>query len=1521
MSNGARPTTGPAPASFGRLRGALAASLTVIALLIVSSSASASSSFYFGEEAETPQAGLLSEPHGLGVSQTTGDVYVANGFTHRVSTFDESGHSLFAFGWGAADGSEEEQLCTSICHLSPFTANAVKGALLANAGPVAVDPSSGDVYVVDQSKDYRRVEKFNSAGDFLLSFGGDVVAFGPDNSTNNEVQTVTVTATGGTFRLAFDWPFSGAYNGNRVFAETGPLAFNASATEVETALNGLSTVNGGYVSGGHVSVTGGPGDEAGSTPYELTFEGNLGGDDVPALKPSDSLTGAGHAVAVETLHSGGEAEVCNLAAGDACKQGGDVGSGAPGTFGERPEHGGYISVGASGDVYVGDESRVERFTSAGAFSGEIPIPGGEKTLAVAADSSGDVYVISEGISGVQEFDSTGTLLRTLHPEGRPELLTMAPEDNVYVGTEINGGESAVRYEFAGYAPDGTQIAQLGSGSILRNGTAVVVEGMATSSSRLYALNERFVPGVKRRVVVMDLPHHGPPTVEEETASDVEPTTATLHATVNPYEYDTHYHFEYLDAAQFSNGGFSNPATTQTASVDMGLVAQDKPIQVAISPLVPATVYHFRAVAESECEPIANPGHICVTSGPDETFEALPPVSVRDLTTQTVGPELVTLKGDLNPNGQASNYTIEYGTDLSYSAGSLQGSLPIGNEFVHEEVTLPGLKPNTTYHYRLIAENGYGPTDTGDRTFTTELSSAEERDREDCPNGWKGGEPVSNLREENASLALPDCRAYEQVSATKKEGGEAFPNGYLAPDGNRLIYDAGGAFSGAEVDEVAVWYLAQRSETGWHTLSAIGVPAGPGYQSGDGGTLDFSKNYDRWIFGEQGGFDSENKDPSAKYYSMGFANGTFVDHATPTFSNFEGGAVVVPTDGVSEDLSRLFIVTRSRLLGSDPRPTGIYGGPLVDRIYEVSGAGTPTAALRLATEVPLGLSGPSCQLAKSVGAEGGETRSRRLISGDGSTLIYSAPIEEEGGAECGPGKPNPIGLFALHTEGSPSQLNVAPTTQCSSPAPCASAEPAAFRYDGASNDARWVWFTTPQPLIDSDTDGTNDLYVGQLEDGQLIHLAQASAGDVTATHPSPGSGAKVGEDGVDQGAPLAKQGVVRISTDGSHAAFESPAVLTEEENALHLSAVRGANNLYVYDAETEKVKFVAELCSGPGLSGSERFGAGETVDHEISGDNAVPDSACPQTVDPFISPNSGAASGESDDELWDSRFGASSAKFTPDGRYLIFTSIAQLTPGDTDGTTDLFRYDFQTGDLIRLSFGRNGNDGNGNDDAYPVRLEVEAGTQSYVQEEGADRSISEDGSVVIFRTVAPLVSRDTNLGGNPTCDRQAEGTGCDVYEWEEQGHGTCSEPRGCISLISDGLDPHGAHAVVLSASGNDITFQTLRSEIPSDKDGVGDIYDARVDGGFHTPHPASPCGSPEACQPPLAAAPTPPPIASETFVGPGNAKTQLECGRGRHRAKRHGQIRCIRNRHAHRHRKKRHHARAHRRAGSYRGGGR
>jgi hypothetical protein len=92
---------------------------------------------------------------------------------------------------------------------------------------------------------------------------GDIIKL--TGSPTNEVQTLAIsgTPTAGTFRLSFK------------SVTTATIAYNAAASAVQAALEGLSTIG-----TGNVAATGGP---LPGSPVVLTFQGQLAGTNLPLL--------------------------------------------------------------------------------------------------------------------------------------------------------------------------------------------------------------------------------------------------------------------------------------------------------------------------------------------------------------------------------------------------------------------------------------------------------------------------------------------------------------------------------------------------------------------------------------------------------------------------------------------------------------------------------------------------------------------------------------------------------------------------------------------------------------------------------------------------------------------------------------------------------------------------------------------------------------------------------------------------------------------------------------------------------------------------------------------------------------------------------------------------------------------------------------------------------------------------------------------------------------------------------------
>lgn len=115
---------------------------------------------------------------------------------------------------------------------------------------------------------------------------------GAGGSPANEKQSVKVQGTGGNFKLAWTDPLGDA-------AETANIKFNATAAEVQAALEALDNIE-----PGDVAVTGGVGNEAGSAPYIVLFGGRFADTDVAAITATDTLTGGEEKVTITTSTAG-----------------------------------------------------------------------------------------------------------------------------------------------------------------------------------------------------------------------------------------------------------------------------------------------------------------------------------------------------------------------------------------------------------------------------------------------------------------------------------------------------------------------------------------------------------------------------------------------------------------------------------------------------------------------------------------------------------------------------------------------------------------------------------------------------------------------------------------------------------------------------------------------------------------------------------------------------------------------------------------------------------------------------------------------------------------------------------------------------------------------------------------------------------------------------------------------------------------------------------------------------------------
>ncbi len=631
-----------------------------------------------------------------------------------------------------------------------------------------------------------------------------------------------------------------------------------------------------------------------------------------------------------------------------------------------------------------------------------------------------------------------------------------------------------------------------------------------------------------------------------------------------------------------------------------------------------------------------------------------------------------------------------------------------------------------------------------------------------------------------SMGLPECRAYEMVSPVLKNGSQVGSDvavfglystgvvGRVGAEGSTVLVKAKGIWPGTEqtgnddlgstIAVEGVQYRIARGGSEW----AFKPEMPTGLRQFKSALLPNPADMDTGGIWEGAGLAPSEAEISGElepnYYLL-----------EPSGVVAEIGPAVRPVDiGASMDLSHMLFSASSSLY--EYVGTGHSG----------EGNGAPTLVGVDNTGTPIS----QCGVAAG-GYEGGVDRSEesgeaeaRAISVGGSSVFFTV------NAKCGGGTgPLVNEVFARVGEpgpgvepGSAVTVNVAGASECATVAFDSCNVTKAVKYQGASADGSKVFFTSEQPLVPDDTDGTDNLYECRLPGDSGAPLSKEepvnSCPDLARVSVPVSGGAEV-------------QSVGAVSGDGSHVYFVAKGVLTKAPDLSlpsgHQEAQQGEDNLYVWEE---------------------------------------PSSAHPLGHTAFIGTLSAPA------------FTLGEAQATPDGDSLVFTSSADLAPGDSSTVSQVFLYEAQHEALRWVSEGQGGSE-DGSTTSDPASLTSGEISSEHAQQAEGRRVVSEDGSVVVFQSSAALTG-------------QVHGGKYNVYLWRD----------GELSLISDGTSAgthHGGNEeglVGIDASGQNVFFTTEAPLVGQDSDELSDLYDARVDGGFPAPKVVECSG--EGCQGALSA---------------------------------------------------------------------
>jgi plastocyanin len=202
----------------------------------------------------------------------------------------------------------------------------------------------------------------------------------------------------------------------------------------------------------------------------------------------------------------------------------------------------------------------------------------------------------------------------------------------------------------------------------------------------------------------------PPSATTEAATALAEEGATLNGSVNPHGQPTEYFFQYGPTSSY--GKETAPQSAGSGTTNVHELA-------SVTGLAAGTTYHFELVATYAS------GASTVLGG-DRTFTTVSPpgspIAETGLAT-TVGETTATLKGTVNPNGQATEYFFEWGASDAYGHTTSPAAVSGEDHSAHAvSLALSELAPSTVYHYRLVAKNTSGPSPGVDRQFTTSSPS-------------------------------------------------------------------------------------------------------------------------------------------------------------------------------------------------------------------------------------------------------------------------------------------------------------------------------------------------------------------------------------------------------------------------------------------------------------------------------------------------------------------------------------------------------------------------------------------------------------------------------------------------------------------------------------------------------------------------------------------------------------------------------------------------------------------------------
>jgi hypothetical protein len=302
---------------------------------------------------------------------------------------------------------------------------------------------------------------------------------------------------------------------------------------------------------------------------------------------------------------------------------------------------------------------------------------------------------------------TASAALALSPSVETLAATSIGEKGATLNGKVNpdGVETTMYFEYGTTTSYGSKTAEVnvGSGSTTLE-RAEAISGLSANTVyhyRIVASNSAGTGlGVDKTFTTV-----GAPAVSGLSSSEVGGLgeEAKFKATVDPNGQSTTYQFEY----GLSEGSLTNVVPVPAGSAGSGY--EPVAVEATATGLTPGTKYYVRISATNASGKVSS-STISFTS----SWEP----GISGVSASKISWNSAELNATVEPHLGATTYYFQYGTTTEYGSKTSTKEISWETESKAVAEVISGLKPETLYHYRIVATNSEGTHTGTDRIFTT-----------------------------------------------------------------------------------------------------------------------------------------------------------------------------------------------------------------------------------------------------------------------------------------------------------------------------------------------------------------------------------------------------------------------------------------------------------------------------------------------------------------------------------------------------------------------------------------------------------------------------------------------------------------------------------------------------------------------------------------------------------------------------------------------------------------------------------